>query len=62
MPVALERAGITIEGHRTSMEVHEAFAAQVLSNFQWFASDKIARERLRAGQGRWASPMWTAST
>ncbi|HET7231761.1 MAG TPA: acetyl-CoA C-acyltransferase FadI [Longimicrobium sp.] len=45
MPVALKRAGITMKDVNL-MEVHEAFAAQVLSNFQWFTSDKIARERL----------------
>ena len=28
------------------LEIHEAFAAQVLSNLQWWDSDKIARERL----------------
>jgi acetyl-CoA acyltransferase len=28
------------------LEVHEAFAAQVLSNLQWFDSDTVARERL----------------
>jgi acetyl-CoA acyltransferase len=44
-PVALERAGVTMKDIDL-MEVHEAFAAQVLSNFQWFTSDKIAKERL----------------
>jgi acetyl-CoA acyltransferase len=44
-PVALDRAGITMKDVEL-MEVHEAFAAQVLSNFQWLTSDKIARERL----------------
>ncbi|HYH78460.1 MAG TPA: acetyl-CoA C-acyltransferase FadI [Longimicrobium sp.] len=44
-PVALQRAGMTMKDIDL-MEVHEAFAAQVLSNFQWFTSDKIARERL----------------
>ncbi|HEU4559071.1 MAG TPA: acetyl-CoA C-acyltransferase FadI [Longimicrobium sp.] len=45
MPTALERAGITMKDVDL-MEVHEAFAAQVLSNFQWLTSDKIAKERL----------------
>jgi len=45
MPTALKRAGITMKDVDL-MEVHEAFAAQVLSNFQWFTSDKIAKERL----------------
>jgi acetyl-CoA acyltransferase len=44
-PVALERAGLSIRDIDL-LEIHEAFAAQVLSNLQWFDSDKIARERL----------------
>ncbi len=44
-PVALERAGITMEDVDL-LEMHEAFAAQVLSNLQWFDSDRVARERL----------------
>lgn len=44
-PVALERAGVTM-GDVDLLEIHEAFAAQVLSNLQWFDSDRIARERL----------------
>jgi acetyl-CoA acyltransferase len=44
-PVALDRAGLSMKDIDL-MEVHEAFAAQVLSNFQWFTSDKIAKERL----------------
>ncbi|HEX2201864.1 MAG TPA: acetyl-CoA C-acyltransferase FadI [Longimicrobium sp.] len=44
-PVALERAGLTMKDIDL-MEIHEAFAAQVLSNLQWFDSDKIARERM----------------
>jgi acetyl-CoA acyltransferase len=43
--VALDRAGLTIKDIAL-LEIHEAFAAQVLSNLQWFDSDKIARERL----------------
>ncbi|HYW10063.1 MAG TPA: acetyl-CoA C-acyltransferase FadI [Longimicrobium sp.] len=44
-PTALDRAGLTIKDIDL-LEIHEAFAAQVLSNLQWFDSDKIARERL----------------
>lgn len=44
-PTAFERAGLTMKDIGL-LEVHEAFAAQVLSNLQWFDSDKIARERL----------------
>ncbi|HEX5725809.1 MAG TPA: acetyl-CoA C-acyltransferase FadI [Longimicrobiaceae bacterium] len=44
-PVALERAGLTMRDIDL-LEIHEAFAAQVLSNLQWFDSDKIAQERL----------------
>jgi acetyl-CoA acyltransferase len=44
-PVALERAGITM-GDIELMDMHEAFAAQVLSNMQWLTSKKIAQERL----------------
>jgi acetyl-CoA acyltransferase len=44
-PVALERAGLSMKDIDL-LDIHEAFAAQVLSNLQWFDSDKIARERL----------------
>ena len=44
-PVALERAGLSMKDIDL-LEVHEAFAAQVLSNFQWWDSDQVARERL----------------
>src|SRR5687768_7120647 len=44
-PIALERAGLTMKDIDL-LDMHEAFAAQVLSNMQWFESDKIARERL----------------
>jgi acetyl-CoA acyltransferase len=44
-PVALDRAGITMRDVDL-LEIHEAFAAQVLSNLQWFDSDAVARERL----------------
>jgi acetyl-CoA acyltransferase len=45
VPTALERAGIQMSDVGL-MEMHEAFAAQVLSNLQWLDSDSIARERL----------------
>src|SRR5690606_13987654 len=44
-PVALERAGLSMKDIDL-MDMHEAFAAQVLSNMQWFESKKIATERL----------------
>ncbi|MEW5927361.1 MAG: acetyl-CoA C-acyltransferase FadI [Gemmatimonadota bacterium] len=44
-PVALERAGLSMKDIDL-LEIHEAFAAQVLSNLQWWDSDRIARERL----------------
>jgi acetyl-CoA acyltransferase len=44
-PVAFERAGLTMKDIDL-LEIHEAFASQVLSNLQWFDSDKVARERL----------------
>jgi acetyl-CoA acyltransferase len=44
-PTAFDRAGLTMKDI-SLLEVHEAFAAQVLSNLQWFDSDRIARERL----------------
>src|SRR4051812_27849955 len=45
LPVALERAGVTLKDIGV-IEMHEAFAAQVLSNIQWMGSKKIAQERL----------------
>jgi len=45
LPTALERAGVTLKDIGV-IEMHEAFAAQVLSNIQWIASKKIAQERL----------------
>jgi len=45
LPVALERAGITLKDIGV-IEMHEAFAAQVLSNIQWMGSKKIAQEKL----------------
>ncbi|HET7706654.1 MAG TPA: acetyl-CoA C-acyltransferase, partial [Thermoanaerobaculia bacterium] len=45
VPVALERAKITLKDIGV-IEMHEAFAAQVLSNIQWMGSKKIAQEKL----------------
>jgi acetyl-CoA acyltransferase len=44
-PVALERAGITMKDIEL-WEIHEAFAAQVLSNLQAMDSDEFARTKL----------------
>ncbi len=44
-PLALERAGVTMADIQL-MEMHEAFAAQVLSNLQWWDSDEIAEREL----------------
>ena len=44
-PIALERAGVTMADVEL-MEMHEAFAAQVLSNLQWWASDEVAEREL----------------
>ena len=45
LPTALERAKISLEDIGV-IEMHEAFAAQVLSNIQWMGSKKIAQEKL----------------
>ena len=45
VPIALDRAGITMKDIEL-WEVHEAFAAQVLSNFQALDSDEFARDKL----------------
>ncbi|MBW3533831.1 MAG: acetyl-CoA C-acyltransferase FadI [Gemmatimonadetes bacterium] len=45
IPVALERAGVGMKDIGL-MEMHEAFAAQVLSNLQWLDSARIAEEEL----------------
>jgi len=45
LPTALERAKVKLEDIGV-IEMHEAFAAQVLSNIQWLGSKKIAQERL----------------
>jgi acetyl-CoA acyltransferase len=44
-PVALERAGLGL-ADMDLVDMHEAFAAQVLSNLQAFASKKFAEEKL----------------
>jgi len=44
-PVALERAGLRL-ADMDLVEMHEAFAAQVLSNLQAFASPSFAEEKL----------------
>jgi acetyl-CoA acyltransferase len=49
LPIALERAKISLSDIGV-IEMHEAFAAQVLSNIQWMGSKKIARERLGRDQ------------
>lgn len=51
VPVALDRAGLTL-GDLDLVDMHEAFAAQILSNMKAFASPKFARDEL----GR-ASPL-----
>jgi acetyl-CoA acyltransferase len=45
LPAALERAKITLKDIGV-IEMHEAFAAQVLSNIQWMGSKKIAEQKL----------------
>ena len=44
-PIALDRAGLTLKD-LDLVDMHEAFAAQVLSNVQAFASDSFARNHL----------------
>jgi acetyl-CoA acyltransferase len=44
-PIALDRAGMTL-ADIDLIDMHEAFAAQVLSNVQAFESDAFAKERL----------------
>ncbi|MHB8420621.1 MAG: acetyl-CoA C-acyltransferase FadI [Myxococcales bacterium] len=48
-PVALDRAGLTL-ADLDLVDMHEAFAAQVLSNLQAFASKKFAEEKLGRGK------------
>ncbi len=45
LPIALERAKIELKDIGV-IEMHEAFAAQVLSNIQWMGSRRIAQEKL----------------
>ena len=45
LPTALERAKLRLDEIGV-IEMHEAFAAQVLSNIQWIGSKKIAQEKL----------------
>jgi len=45
LPTALDRAKLTLKDINV-IEMHEAFAAQVLSNIQWMGSKKIAQEKL----------------
>jgi len=44
-PMALDKAGLTLDD-MDLVDMHEAFAAQVLSNLQAFASKEFAKERL----------------
>ena len=44
-PIALDRAGLSMADIGL-MEMHEAFASQVLSNLQGLSSDTFAREEL----------------
>ncbi|WP_114765283.1 acetyl-CoA C-acyltransferase FadI [Vibrio rhodolitus] len=44
-PLALDRAGVSLSD-LTLIDMHEAFAAQALSNVKMFASDKFAQEKL----------------
>lgn len=44
-PIALDRARLTLKDIGV-IEMHEAFAAQVLSNIQWLGSKKFAKEKL----------------
>jgi acetyl-CoA acyltransferase len=48
-PLALDRAGLTL-GEMDLIDMHEAFAAQVLSNVRAFGSRDFARERLGRDQ------------
>jgi len=44
-PLALDRAGMTLSDINL-IEMHEAFAAQTLSNIKMFASERFAKEKL----------------
>jgi len=56
VPMALERAELKLK-HMDLIDVHEAFAAQVLSNVQAFESDAFAQQKLarekRVGRVDW---------
>jgi acetyl-CoA acyltransferase len=45
LPIALDRAKLSLKDIGV-IEMHEAFAAQVLSNIQWMGSKKVAQEKL----------------
>ena len=45
LPIALDRAEVKLSDIGV-IEMHEAFAAQVLSNIQWIGSKKFAQDRL----------------
>lgn len=49
LPTALERAKVKLDEIGV-IEMHEAFAAQVLSNIQWLGSKKIAQEKLHRSE------------
>jgi len=49
LPTALERAKLKLTDIGV-IEMHEAFAAQVLSNIQWLGSKKIAQEKLNRSE------------
>ena len=55
-PIALDRAGLSF-ADIDLVDMHEAFAAQILSNTQAFESDEFAREKLgrseRIGEIDW---------
>ncbi|PYE35300.1 3-ketoacyl-CoA thiolase [Idiomarina fontislapidosi] len=48
-PIALDRAGMTLND-LTLIDMHEAFAAQTLTNLKMFASKKFAQEKLGRDQ------------
>lgn len=56
-PIALDRAGLKL-ADMDVVDMHEAFAAQILSNTQAFESDRFAREKLgrseRIGEIDWS--------
>ena len=55
-PVALERAGLTLPDIDL-VEMHEAFAAQVLSNLRGFESDEWAERAPVSPAGRRGGPL-----